>query len=68
MESKLSRRRLLQSSSILAASAFGLDLQQGAAGEKQQTTPQPLKGNINQSVVHWCFKKYWDIEKTAQVA
>ncbi|WP_417383503.1 hydroxypyruvate isomerase family protein [Gimesia sp.] len=68
MESKLSRRRLLQSSSILAASALGLDLQQGAAGEKQQTTPQPLKGNINQSVVHWCFKKYWDIEKTAQVA
>ncbi|MCA9022717.1 MAG: TIM barrel protein, partial [Planctomycetaceae bacterium] len=52
----------------LAASALGLDLQQGAAGEKQQTTPQPLKGNINQSVVHWCFKKYWDNEKTAQVA
>lgn len=68
MESKLSRRRLLQSSSILAASALGLDLQQATAGEKQPAAPQSLKGNINQSVVHWCFKKYWDIEKTAQVA
>ncbi|QDT88895.1 hydroxypyruvate isomerase family protein [Gimesia algae] len=68
MESKLSRRRLLQSSSILAASALGLDLQQTTAGEKQPVAPQLLKGNINQSVVHWCFKKYWDIEKTAQIA
>lgn len=69
MESKVSRRRLLQSSSILAASALGLDLQHSTAGEKQpQVSPQPLKGNINQSVVHWCFKKYWDIEKTAQIA
>jgi sugar phosphate isomerase/epimerase len=26
------------------------------------------KGNINQSIVHWCFSKHWDIEKTSQIA
>jgi hydroxypyruvate isomerase len=26
------------------------------------------KGRIKQSIVYWCFAKYWDIEKTCQVA
>jgi len=68
MSSKISRRKLLQNSGALAATALALGLQQTHAGENQSGPDQPLKGNINQSVVHWCFKKYWDIEKTAQVA
>jgi hydroxypyruvate isomerase len=24
--------------------------------------------NINQSIVYWCFEKYWDMEKTCQIA
>jgi hydroxypyruvate isomerase len=27
-----------------------------------------IKGRINQSIVHWCFAKYWDVEKTCQIA
>ena len=26
------------------------------------------KGRINQSIVYWCFQKYWDVEKTCQIA
>jgi len=26
------------------------------------------KGRINQSIVYWCFEKYWDVEKTCQIA
>jgi hydroxypyruvate isomerase len=25
-------------------------------------------GRIRQSIVHWCFQKYWDVEQTAKVA
>jgi hydroxypyruvate isomerase len=25
------------------------------------------KGRINHSVAHWCFAKYWDLEKTCQI-
>ena len=26
------------------------------------------QGRINQSLVYWCYKKYWDVEKMCQVA
>ncbi len=26
------------------------------------------KGNVNHSVVHWCFGKHWSVEQTCQVA
>ena len=69
MNSEISRRNLLQKSGVIAATALGLGGQQAFAGKRNQTIgQQPLKGDINQSVVHWCFKKYWDIEQTAQVA
>ncbi|MCH9654252.1 MAG: TIM barrel protein [Planctomycetes bacterium] len=69
MNSEISRRKLLQNSGVMAATALGLGGQQAYAGKRNQTIcQQPLKGDINQSVVHWCFKKYWDIEQTAQVA
>lgn len=68
MNSEISRRKLLQSSGVAAAAALGLGIQPSHAGESTAASVQPLKGNINQSVVHWCFKKYWDIEKTAQIA
>lgn len=68
MKSEISRRKLLQNSGMIAATALGLGVQHSVAGENQAGSSQPLKGNINQSVVHWCFKKYWDIDKTAQIA
>lgn len=27
-----------------------------------------LKGRIRQSIVHWCFEKYWDVEQTCRIA
>ncbi|QDU50592.1 hydroxypyruvate isomerase family protein [Gimesia panareensis] len=68
MQSEISRRTLLQASGAMAASALGLAATSAQAAENNSAGSRPIKGNINQSVVHWCFKKYWDIEKTAQVA
>tara|TARA_R110002095_G_scaffold216411_1_gene213532 strand:+ start:4242 stop:5141 length:900 start_codon:yes stop_codon:yes gene_type:complete len=68
MYSEISRRKLLQNSGVMAATALGLGIPHTQGGEDKAAAPQALKGNINQSVVHWCFKKYWDIEKTAQIA
>tara|TARA_R110002111_G_scaffold153375_1_gene220170 strand:- start:127763 stop:128662 length:900 start_codon:yes stop_codon:yes gene_type:complete len=68
MYSEISRRKLLQNSGMMAAAAWGLGIQHTQGGEEKAASPLALKGNINQSVVHWCFKKYWDIEKTAQIA
>jgi len=69
MNSEISRRKLFQKSGLMAASALGFAAQQAHAGKKNQTDDQKsLKGNINQSVVDWCFKKYWNIEQTAQIA
>jgi hydroxypyruvate isomerase len=36
------------------------------AGENAETAAKD--GRLNQSIVHWCFAKYWDVEKTCQVA
>src|SRR3954469_19741451 len=55
----MSRREVLQSSGALGAAALGAQLVQGAE--------KPLKGNINHSVVFWCFNiagEKWDIERT----
>lgn len=68
MTSEISRRKLLQHSGVATISALGLGISSAQAGEAKAESKQPLKGNINQSVVHWCFKKYWDLEKTAQIA
>ncbi|MBC8872701.1 MAG: TIM barrel protein [Planctomycetes bacterium] len=36
------------------------------AGERAETGAK--NGRLNQSIVHWCFAKYWDVEKTCQIA
>jgi hydroxypyruvate isomerase len=30
--------------------------------------PVVTRGNIHQSLVYWCFSKYWDVEKTCLIA
>jgi hydroxypyruvate isomerase len=30
--------------------------------------PAATKGRINHSVAYWCFAKYWDLDKTCQIA
>jgi hydroxypyruvate isomerase len=63
-----SRRRLLQEASgaiALGALASGI----GHHAMAQQSSGTAVKnGRIKQSIVHWCFEKYWDIPQTIEVA
>lgn len=63
----LSRRTIIQSA--VAAGSVGACMQTGTLGEASDATP--LKGQINHSVVYWCFNvagEKWDIDKTCAVA
>ena len=61
---RISRRKILQiAAGMGAAGAAALALPSCKREEKVVT-----KGRINQSIVHWCFEKYWDVEKTCQIA
>ncbi len=68
MKPEINRRTLLRHTGVIAATALGMGTQDSQAAEEKSQSPQMLKGNVNQSVVHWCFRKYWDIEKTARIA
>ena len=35
---------------------------------EREAFPAVVKARIRQSIVHWCFAKYWDVEKTCQIA
>lgn len=68
---KISRRgALLHAAGGAVAAVGGAALGQSvsAAEDKQQHGAAVTKGRIRQSIVHWCFKDYWDIERTAQIA
>lgn len=57
---QVSRRQLL------ATAAAGAALHAGAAGAAE--SPAANKGNIKQSLVQWCYQKYWDIDQMCRVA
>jgi hydroxypyruvate isomerase len=62
-----SRRHMLAGAAGLAAAAMaGTELL--AEDKDQDAKAAATKGRINQSIVHWCFSEYWDIEKTAAIA
>jgi sugar phosphate isomerase/epimerase len=63
MPDGISRRQALQSAALAAAAA--------TVRPAPGASPMPLKGNINHSIVYWCFNiagDKWDIEKLCQVA
>ena len=65
---RISRRSLLRrAAGIGAAGAAALTLPSCAA-VAESSGRVATKGNINQSVVYWCFEKYWDIEQTCRIA
>lgn len=65
MPTPITRRRALGATAVaITASAMADTLSQSAP----DNGPAVQKGNINQSVVQWCFKDHWDVEKTCQVA
>lgn len=61
----VNRRQLLgQAVGMSALGAVGL----AAAAEPKAERHGVTKGRLKQSIVHWCFEKYWDVEQTAKIA
>jgi hydroxypyruvate isomerase len=68
LERQMSRREVLQVTAgmgAVGATAFTLS---ACAAPDRTSTRVATKGRINQSVAHWCFQKYWDVEKTCRIA
>src|SRR5262245_18020480 len=61
MSEKISRRRLLRS----APAAAALPLLALRAGAEE---PAATKKRIKQSLVNWCYKKYWNVDEMCQFA
>ena len=60
------RRHLMQGAIALSAGLLTARTAR-AAGDVQSAYPQ-LKGNIKQSMVHWCYKNHFSVEQMAQFA
>jgi hydroxypyruvate isomerase len=66
----MTRRRMLECTAGTVAGALAIT----AARQTEAAEPQGKavkNGNINQSIVHWCFENFgekWNIEKACQVA
>src|SRR5687767_11995836 len=61
-----SRRSVLKTAALAAATgvvAGGMDMNARAADAKRVK-----EGRLRQSIIHWCFKDHWDVEKMARVA
>ncbi len=64
----ISRRDMLRmAAGVGAAGAAALALPSCAIFNKD-TEKAVTRGRINQSIVHWCFAEYWDLEKTCLIA
>jgi hydroxypyruvate isomerase len=62
----LSRRRLLQcAAGVAAGSLAGLNSPLRAAKSDE---PAATRKRLKQSLVQWCYKKYWNIEQMAELA
>ncbi len=59
------RRRMMQGA--LAASA-GLLAASPIQAEQKKITSSKRKGRIKQSLVHWCYKKFWSVEEMVKLA
>jgi hydroxypyruvate isomerase len=67
---RTSRRRMLRDSSgVLALGTLASGIATGAEAKAEQTSGQASKnGRIKQSIVYWCFEKYWDFPQAIEVA
>ena len=63
--SKINRRLLLQTAAFGAGAVAVTGRTPDVAAKEGGYTP---KGNINHSLVNWCYQQYWDTEKICQVA
>ncbi len=66
---EMTRRNLLKQGSMLtAAGLMGTSAAQAAEEANGFTGKAIRNGNINQSIVKWCFADYWDIESQCRIA
>ena len=65
INNRISRRSMLQIAAGTGTAALGLN---SCATLSTSTKQRAIQGRINQSIVYWCFEKYWDIEQTCKVA
>lgn len=63
------RRRLLEGAAVLGLASLG-GAARAATNEPSQASQSKriTKGRIKQSIVHWCFAKYWDVEPMIGIA
>jgi hydroxypyruvate isomerase len=66
--SRVNRRQLLQTAAGAAAVTATSLAATHSLAEDKPAGKAATKGNINQSIVHWCFSKHWDVERTSQIA
>ena len=65
---RTSRRSLLRDATgAIALGALATGLGDEARGEQSGGTASK-NGRIKQSIVHWCFEKYWDIPQAIEIA
>src|SRR5689334_1301703 len=62
----ISRRDLLQHASLGVAGALTLGVSGALRAEAEE--PAAIKKRIKQSIVQWCYQKYWNIEQMCQMA
>ncbi len=69
---RTSRRRLLREASgalALGSLVTGLTVGSGTSAEAGPVAGQASRnGRIKQSIVYWCFEKYWDFPQAIEVA
>src|SRR5207253_6146599 len=61
-----SRRKVLQSAVVAAAGVTAG--RAAAAPDAADAAARARDGRLRQSIIHWCFKDYWDVEQAAKVA
>jgi len=61
----MSRRQMLEGAAVFGAAALAGGC---STVEEKRRLRTASEGRLNQSLVHWCFRKHWDIEKACEVA
>ncbi len=67
-DNRISRRNMLRTVARTGAAGAAALTFGSCARNRRRAGRGATESRINQSIVYWCFKDYWDIEKTCQIA
>lgn len=65
---QVSRRTMLRGAAAAGLAATTFAASTARAADKQQPAQGAVKGNINQSIVNWCFANHWNTEEICKIA